>query len=173
MQIGSPTVTIRRACAAALVVSCVAAYGCARIEKRYPPEPEQPATPVAKSKMRFKPPPDAECRERQELEEEDVQEPCDAETPPDWPTWTERQPPGLCYVLDEPCEGVADHVAYLTFDDGPSDWTAQFLDILKSEDVLATFFVNARGIKGQAGLDGTYLDGKKAIPYRNTSTWGR
>jgi peptidoglycan/xylan/chitin deacetylase (PgdA/CDA1 family) len=32
-------------------------------------------------------------------------------------------------------------VAYLTFDDGPSDNTAQILDILKTYDVKATFFV--------------------------------
>ncbi|MGO9834913.1 MAG: polysaccharide deacetylase family protein [Polyangiaceae bacterium] len=48
------------------------------------------------------------------------------------------------------------HVAYLTFDDGPVAWTDEFLDILASRGVHATFFVNAKGIKGAAGLDGTY-----------------
>jgi peptidoglycan/xylan/chitin deacetylase (PgdA/CDA1 family) len=32
---------------------------------------------------------------------------------------------------------------YLTFDDGPSDFTAQILDILKEEGVRATFFLNS------------------------------
>ena len=50
------------------------------------------------------------------------------------------------------------HVAYLTFDDGPSEWTNDFLDILKSQGVSATFFVTAKQLKGAAGLDGTYVD---------------
>jgi peptidoglycan/xylan/chitin deacetylase (PgdA/CDA1 family) len=50
------------------------------------------------------------------------------------------------------------HVAYLTFDDGPSDWTNDFLDTLKSHAIHATFFVTARQLKGPAGLDGTYVD---------------
>jgi peptidoglycan/xylan/chitin deacetylase (PgdA/CDA1 family) len=32
---------------------------------------------------------------------------------------------------------------YLTFDDGPSDFTAQILDLLKEEGVRATFFLNS------------------------------
>jgi len=48
------------------------------------------------------------------------------------------------------------HVAFLTFDDGPVAWTDTFLDILASRGVHATFFVNAKGIKGRAGLDGSY-----------------
>ncbi|TGK00201.1 polysaccharide deacetylase family protein [Leptospira langatensis] len=31
--------------------------------------------------------------------------------------------------------------AFLTFDDGPSDWTSEVLDVLKEENVKATFFV--------------------------------
>jgi peptidoglycan/xylan/chitin deacetylase (PgdA/CDA1 family) len=50
------------------------------------------------------------------------------------------------------------HVAYLTFDDGPSDWTGEFLDILAAEGVHATFFINAKNFKGPAGLDATYID---------------
>ncbi len=34
-----------------------------------------------------------------------------------------------------------DHVAYLTFDDGPSEYTEEILDILDYYDVKATFFV--------------------------------
>lgn len=35
-----------------------------------------------------------------------------------------------------------DKVAYLTFDDGPSDNTAKILDILKENNIKATFFIN-------------------------------
>ena len=36
-------------------------------------------------------------------------------------------------------------VVYLTYDDGPGDYTAALLDILKKYDVRATFFVTGRG----------------------------
>jgi peptidoglycan/xylan/chitin deacetylase (PgdA/CDA1 family) len=36
----------------------------------------------------------------------------------------------------------ADKIAYLTFDDGPSDNTPKILDILKENNINATFFVN-------------------------------
>lgn len=36
-------------------------------------------------------------------------------------------------------------VIYLTFDDGPSNLTAEFLDVLRDENVKATFFVTGRG----------------------------
>jgi peptidoglycan/xylan/chitin deacetylase (PgdA/CDA1 family) len=148
------------------LIACAAAQGCARIVKRYPPEPDKPATSEKSDAKKYRPPAGAECRVRQDLDE-DSHTGCDSDTAPDWAAWSERQPPGLCYVLDEPCEGVADHVAYLTFDDGPSDWTAEFLDILKDQRVKATFFINARGIKGKAGLDGTYLDKRKQpVTYR-------
>lgn len=50
------------------------------------------------------------------------------------------------------------NTAYLTFDDGPSEWTEQFLDILKTKGVQATFFINAKNFKGAAGLNGTYIN---------------
>jgi hypothetical protein len=31
-------------------------------------------------------------------------------------------------------------IVYLTFDDGPSEWTEEFLDVLQQYDVKATFF---------------------------------
>jgi peptidoglycan/xylan/chitin deacetylase (PgdA/CDA1 family) len=61
---------------------------------------------------------------------------------------------GYAEISDE----LPQRVAYLTFDDGPSDWTNEFLDILKAKHVLATFFITVRGLKGPAGLDGTYTD---------------
>lgn len=38
---------------------------------------------------------------------------------------------------------LPDKTAYLTFDDGPSDWTDGILDILMEEKVKATFFISA------------------------------
>jgi peptidoglycan/xylan/chitin deacetylase (PgdA/CDA1 family) len=144
----------------------IAAQGCARIVKRYPPDAGRPPAHTESDK-KFRPPAGAECRgPRELLDAGTVEEACDAATPPQWPAWSELQPPGLCYTVDEPCEGVADYVAYLTFDDGPSDWTAQFLDILDRKHVQATFFVNARGIKGAAGLDGSYRNERdKPVSY--------
>jgi peptidoglycan/xylan/chitin deacetylase (PgdA/CDA1 family) len=72
------------------------------------------------------------------------------------PAYSTTQPMGLGYPTGE--DILPDHVAYLTFDDGPSEWTLEFLDILRTENVRATFFVNARNLKGAPGLDGTYMD---------------
>lgn len=40
---------------------------------------------------------------------------------------------------------------FLTFDDGPVDVTSAILDVLKAEQVKATFFVNAIHLHGQGG----------------------
>ncbi len=48
-------------------------------------------------------------------------------------------PPGF-YFEDE----LPERTAFLTFDDGPTDWTESILDSLKRENVKATFFVCAR-----------------------------
>ncbi|MEI3301340.1 MAG: polysaccharide deacetylase family protein [Eubacterium sp.] len=39
----------------------------------------------------------------------------------------------------------AEKVAYVTFDDGPSEITPGILDTLKKYDAKATFFLNRRG----------------------------
>lgn len=52
------------------------------------------------------------------------------------PGVNDAYPPG--YYEDDP---LPDKTAYLTFDDGPSDWTAGILDILKKENIRATFFI--------------------------------
>jgi peptidoglycan/xylan/chitin deacetylase (PgdA/CDA1 family) len=53
--------------------------------------------------------------------------------------------------------------AYLTFDDGPAEWTDGILDILKKENIKATFFVcaywNHRSMKGP----GSFHKHKKAL----------
>lgn len=36
---------------------------------------------------------------------------------------------------------------YLTFDDGPSEWTGKFLDVLQEHDVKATFFMQGRQLQ--------------------------
>ncbi|MET3290062.1 UNVERIFIED_CONTAM: uncharacterized protein YbbC (DUF1343 family)/peptidoglycan/xylan/chitin deacetylase (PgdA/CDA1 family) [Brevibacillus sp. OAP136] len=43
----------------------------------------------------------------------------------------------------------AGKVAYLTFDDGPSPVTTKILDILKKDNIKATFFVVGRNVKGR------------------------
>ncbi|MBX7098987.1 MAG: polysaccharide deacetylase family protein [Myxococcaceae bacterium] len=50
--------------------------------------------------------------------------------------------------------------AQLTFDDGPTQWTTGFLDTLQAKNVKATFFMNAQGLKGSAGLNGSYTDAR-------------
>lgn len=42
-----------------------------------------------------------------------------------------------------PGDPLPPHTVYLSFDDGPSDFTVQILDILKEEGVHATFFMNS------------------------------
>jgi len=45
-------------------------------------------------------------------------------------------PPG--YYEDDP---LPDKTVYLTFDDGPSEWTETILNILKKENIKGTFFI--------------------------------
>lgn len=56
-----------------------------------------------------------------------------------------------------PREALPAGVAYLTFDDGPADWTGGFLDILAAKGVKGTFFDNGR-VLAATGLDGGYTD---------------
>jgi peptidoglycan/xylan/chitin deacetylase (PgdA/CDA1 family) len=69
---------------------------------------------------------------------------------------TPLRPLGIGYQGGE--NPIPPRTAYLTFDDGPSEWTHQFLDILAERGVKATFFVTSKQLKGEAGLDGTYRD---------------
>jgi peptidoglycan-N-acetylglucosamine deacetylase len=66
------------------------------------------------------------------------------------------RPPGVGY--DDDLEAIPDHVAYLTFDDGPSQWTTDFLDVLKKYGVHATFFLNATRVISDDGVEGDYND---------------
>jgi peptidoglycan/xylan/chitin deacetylase (PgdA/CDA1 family) len=80
--------------------------------------------------------------------------PCDGDVVPSQHTPT--RPLGIGYTEgDNP---IPERTAYLTFDDGPSEWTNEFLDILAGKGVRATFFVTAKQLKGPQGLDGTYID---------------
>ncbi len=45
-----------------------------------------------------------------------------------------------------------DKVAYLTFDDGPSDHTEEILDILSEYDIKATFFITGRSVGGREDI---------------------
>ncbi|RXT04875.1 exo-beta-N-acetylmuramidase NamZ domain-containing protein [Ammoniphilus sp. CFH 90114] len=60
------------------------------------------------------------------------------------PPTPKPQPP----ALPKPTKPIAGKVAYLTFDDGPSNLTGPILDILKAHQVKATFFVIGKNIKG-------------------------
>jgi peptidoglycan/xylan/chitin deacetylase (PgdA/CDA1 family) len=42
------------------------------------------------------------------------------------------------YYFDDP---LPDHTVYLTFDDGPTDWTDEILDTLRENNIKATFFI--------------------------------
>ena len=57
---------------------------------------------------------------------------------------------GNAVSSDDPYEGLKK--VYLTFDDGPSQYTDDILDILEDYDVKATFFVN-----GHEGFEAQYL----------------
>lgn len=58
-------------------------------------------------------------------------------------------------------------VVYLTFDDGPSKWTEQFLDVLDAHDAKATFFMQGSNLKKEhlqksvkrAAQEGHYIGG--------------
>lgn len=47
----------------------------------------------------------------------------------------------------EQTEKKSDKIVYLTFDDGPSKLTDQFLDILREQNVKATFFMQGSNLK--------------------------
>ncbi len=65
----------------------------------------------------------------------------------------EREKLGLSCELPEIEPYSGGNVAYLTFDDGPDDKvTPQILDILKAEDVPATFFVLGNMVEQNPGV---------------------
>lgn len=74
----------------------------------------------------------------------------------DVPDALPTKPLGAGYPNDQ--DIFPSKVAYLTFDDGPSEWTHGFLDILKNKNVHATFFVCAFNLKGPQGLEASYID---------------
>lgn len=54
--------------------------------------------------------------------------------------------------------GESDYrICYLTFDDGPTYYTPDFLDKLKELDAYATFFTIGKSMEGATGLRNTYL----------------
>ena len=99
-----------------------------------------------------------------ELTEPQAPLPCENEMAPSQHTPT--RPLGIGYTSgDNP---IPERTIYLTFDDGPSEWTNTFLDILANKGVKATFFVTAKQLKGPEGLDGTYVDpAGRTIAYRD------
>jgi peptidoglycan/xylan/chitin deacetylase (PgdA/CDA1 family) len=64
------------------------------------------------------------------------------------------------YALKVPIVVPEDRVAYLTFDDGPSERTLEILEILRRENVQATFFVvNKTGERAAEIMRQTAADG--------------
>lgn len=146
------------------VLSATLATGCSG-PKLTPTIQAAPSAPVRA--MEVKPPPGGRCASEQaesvpallEASQNVLQETCADGAPPALdPTggYSPVRPMGVGYP-DMP-NLLPERVAYLTFDDGPSEWTNTFLDILKEKGVLATFFVTAKQLKGELGLDATYQD---------------
>jgi peptidoglycan/xylan/chitin deacetylase (PgdA/CDA1 family) len=79
-----------------------------------------------------------------ELAEEDTSSQTSTEEVPDYT----RMYPNLYTVYSAPKEMEEDRkIAYLTFDDGPSENTFKVLDILEEKDIKATFFIVGSAIK--------------------------
>ena len=70
---------------------------------------------------------------------------------------SDAYPPG--YYRDS---SLPDKTAYLTFDDGPGDWTDDILTILKNENIKATFFICANWEYSAGGPRNSFRE------YRNT-----
>jgi peptidoglycan/xylan/chitin deacetylase (PgdA/CDA1 family) len=79
-----------------------------------------------------------------ELAEEDTSSQTSTEEVPDYT----RMYPNLYTVYSVPEEMEEERkIAYLTFDDGPSENTFKVLDILEEKDIKATFFIVGSAIK--------------------------
>jgi Polysaccharide deacetylase len=52
-------------------------------------------------------------------------------------------------IEQEKAQWAQQKIVYLTFDDGPTKYTPQILDILKQNDIKATFFLVGNYIKGK------------------------
>jgi peptidoglycan/xylan/chitin deacetylase (PgdA/CDA1 family) len=138
--------------------------GCGRVIELPPPGSSQPSAQDAGVTMQL--PAAAVCLPQASHFEAPSDSPAPAYST--CPVWTHARPAGACYEADEAWPGLRDHMAYLTFDDGPIDWTPAILDTLEKEHVRATFFVNARGTKGPTGLDGSFVNGQgKTVYYRD------
>lgn len=71
-----------------------------------------------------------------------------AKQPADPTTRSESKPQGE--EMDKPRGEDATpqgKIVYLTFDDGPSQWTGKFLDVLQEQGVKATFFMQGSNLK--------------------------
>lgn len=143
----------------ALALLLILASGCGRVVKLQPPEQMQDDPAFELPEVL---PPSGRCLPDQsasiELFSAGEDQACDHAAAESWAAWSDEEPPGLCYALSDRCPGLEDHVAYLTFDDGPIDWTPAILDTLAAQGVQATFFVNAHGAKGKRGLEGSFVD---------------
>ncbi|MCE9501925.1 MAG: polysaccharide deacetylase family protein, partial [Leptospira sp.] len=62
-----------------------------------------------------------------------------------------------------PNDPVPDKIAYLTFDDGPSDWTDELLDTLKKESIKATFFICGRWLPAKRTHENDFFKYRSTI----------
>ena len=69
-----------------------------------------------------------------------------------------QYPPG--YYMDD---ALPDRIAYLTFDDGPTDWTREILDTLKKSNIKATFFICAHWMPKSPGHDNSFKKYKPVL----------
>ena len=60
----------------------------------------------------------------------------------------ETHKPGIHPPGYFPGDPLPEKTAFLTFDDGPSDWTGRVLDILKARKIRGTFFICANWLPG-------------------------
>lgn len=124
-----------------------------------PPSNDQPEpiTPPEESSPESEIFPTIESDETETPTEEETE--ISSEGPTETPAEENTEPP----VEEEKPEKVV----YLTFDDGPSKWTEQFLDVLDAHDAKATFFMQGSNLKKEhlqesvkrATQEGHYIGG--------------
>ncbi len=56
-------------------------------------------------------------------------------------------------------------VVYLTFDDGPSELTGKFLDVLKEQNVASTFFMQGSNLQNTGFQENVKKSGKRRTLY--------
>lgn len=74
-------------------------------------------------------------------------------------------------IINNPIEQTREKVVYLTFDDGPGQYTDELLDILKKYNVKATFFVTAQFKSYIPLIKREYEEGHSIAVHTLTHKW--